>query len=414
MDNEHTPLVGSADTNHSRRTFAYALSLICCLSSASFTSFSLYTDTFESLGYTAIQINAISIAAEAGLYLCVPILGYVADAFRLSYLGAIGGLTYLLGYLLAAYTYTHELSYVYMSVAFAIIGVACSAVYIGSMVNCARIHSSSALLSIAAPTTAYGLSSLLYSQVIALFLKKGGSVAAMWTGMSVGLALAGAVAWGAPRMGSTDTTSQAPEEAQVPSKSHLRRFCSDYQTWVLLLTFILVSGPLEMYQNDLGLLTTRVPSKEKSSIAVEVGLFSTASTLSRLGVGSYLDLGFSSPTDLLIFVLIVNAGTDIAVAKSLLPLSLATFTSGMAYGCVFTLYPIVVSRVWGIEGFATYWGIFILGPAIGSLLYGLLFAVDLESHNGVSTTFWICAVSMVVSAGIVSKLSRKWSGLLFR
>lgn len=408
MEGEHTPLV-APQANHGNRTLAYVLSLLCCLSSASFTSFSLYTTSFESLGYTAVQINAISIAAEAGLYLCVPILGYVADAYHLSYLGIIGGVTYLAGYCLAAYTYIHALNYVYMSVAFAIIGIACSSVFIGSMVNCARIHSKSALLSIAAPTTAYGLSSLIYSQVIAFILKKG-SITLMWNIMAVCLALVGAIAWKAPRIGYSDTSAQAPEEAQVPSKSHLQRFCSDYQTWTLLLTFVLVSGPLEMYQNDLGLLT-RIPSKGHPNTATQVGLFAMASTLSRLGIGSYLDLGFSSPTDLLTAVLVINAVTEVAVAKSWLPLWLPTLTSGMAYGCVFTLYPLVVSRVWGIEGFATYWGIFILGPAIGSLLYGLLFAVDLEMHNGVSKTFWICALSMIVSAVIISRLSRKWTGL---
>ncbi|TKA37730.1 hypothetical protein B0A49_13729, partial [Cryomyces minteri] len=60
------------------RYLSFAYAIVACLCGGSITAYSLYGHLFQSrLHYSQLRVNGISIAAELGLYLPVPIFGYL-------------------------------------------------------------------------------------------------------------------------------------------------------------------------------------------------------------------------------------------------------------------------------------------------------------------------------------------------
>ncbi|KAI7290863.1 hypothetical protein KC352_g2995, partial [Hortaea werneckii] len=53
---------------------------------------------------------------------------------------------------------------------------------------------------------------------------------------------------------------------------------------------------------------------------------------------------------------------------------LVSASIGAGYGAVFSLTPIIVSVVWGVENFGTNWGIVATAPAIGATVWGLVYS----------------------------------------
>lgn len=68
--------------------------------------------------------------------------------------------------------------------------------------------------------------------------------------------------------------------------------------------------------------------------------------------------------------------------------NLTTALIGFGYGSAFSLTPIIISVVWGVENFATNWGIVAMMPAAGAALWGVVYsaayqnAMDLGDGNG--------------------------------
>ena len=408
--NEETPLMLNASQQATKmRQLSYLASTVCCFLSASFTVFSLYTNVFEfELQYTPLQINYVSIAAEMGLYLCVPPLGYIADAYRLSYVGIVGCVAYVVGYGGCAWVvYTHQ-SWPLMALFFGIVGIGCSAAFIASLVNCARLFPETALLAISMPTTLYGFSSLMYARVTSLYLESGKGLDSLFVELAVAMFVVGLLAVIAPVWGRVDVSAgpvgaQVSEEIPENAESLVKRFFSDHKMLLFLLSFIFISGPLEMYQNDVGLIV-KTSGGTTAQVAHQVALFSGMSTVTRLSVGAIIDVCGVRPPYLLLGVVAVVCVTDFAYAQGWLGLAVTSIVSGMGYGSAFTLYPLMVSQIWGIEGFATNWGMFILGPAIGLLLFGLKFGHDLEQSASVASTFRLCAFVALISFVLVSQL----------
>lgn len=53
---------------------------------------------------------------------------------------------------------------------------------------------------------------------------------------------------------------------------------------------------------------------------------------------------------------------------------LTTALVGFGYGSAFSLTPIIISVVWGVENFATNWGIVAMMPAPGAALWGIIYS----------------------------------------
>ena len=98
---------------------------------------------------------------------------------------------------------------------------------------------------------------------------------------------------------------------------------------------------------------------------------------------------------------------------------------GSGYGAAFSLTPIIISVVWGVENFGTNWGIVAMVPALGATIYSVIYSwfyqravaprglgVGAPESDGpvedmlcygkecYAETFWIMSVSVWVACGL--------------
>ncbi|EZF68503.1 hypothetical protein H105_08915 [Trichophyton soudanense CBS 452.61] len=214
-------------------------------------------------------------------------------------------------------------------------------------------------------------------------------------------------------------------------------FLHDRTMWLLSIGFILISGPGEAYMNNVGTLTstlsppsaqdkpgTPLPAGEPST---HVALMALTSTLARLITGSLSDYFAPRPASttsdrrtfsrlffLIPCALLVSLGY--LVLSSPIPLSfpsilhLTTTLVGFGYGACFSLVPIIISVVWGVENFGTNWAIVSMIQAPGAGLSGAVYSAEYDanvSDNG-QCFGWKCygfwAVGSVIGVLIAASM----------
>ena len=235
-----------------------------------------------------------------------------------------------------------------------------------------------------------------------------------------------------------------------------RIFLTDPTMWLFTAGFFLITGPSEAFINNLGTIihTLYPPSASippSNSPATNVSIFALTSTLARLLTGTLSDLlaptttttlsaagatkkpfTVSRMTFLLTFALLFSLGqlllaaTAIQSHPSLFPLVSALF--GLGYGAIFSLSPIIVSVVWGVQNFGTNWGIMSVTPAAGAAIWGAVYSAvyqagvqrsqilvgDEEEEQmcyGVGcyrSTFWAMVVASWVAVGLWLWAWRRW------
>ncbi|OQD74954.1 hypothetical protein PENDEC_c009G07191 [Penicillium decumbens] len=192
-----------------------------------------------------------------------------------------------------------------------------------------------------------------------------------------------------------------------------RVFLQDPTMWWLAAGFFLVTGPGESYINNLGTIIPTLTPRFYSPLAPPpAGLPSThvttialTSTIARLLTGSLSDF-FAPPATHLFppisedsrrFHTSESDGLTVSRMTFLLPSALllsigylllsspfpiehppvfhiTTALVGFGYGSAFSLTPILISVVWGVENFATNWGIVAMMPALGAALWGVFYS----------------------------------------
>lgn len=249
-----------------------------------------------------------------------------------------------------------------------------------------------------------------------------------------------------------------------------RRFLADSTMWWLAAGFFLVTGPGEAFINNLGtIIGTLYPPLEaplddgsmtQTSAATHVSIVAITSTLARIITGTITDLvaPTSSPhqhrrgpnslanslaslpgagppepsgrfelsriTFLITFSVIMSVGQVILASGALQGHGnlfwLVSASIGAGYGAVFSLTPICVSVIWGVENFGTNWGIVATVPAIGATVWGLAYSgvyqwaaerrtsivggssEDILCYGALCyvPTFWAMAVSVWLACGL--------------
>lgn len=204
-----------------------------------------------------------------------------------------------------------------------------------------------------------------------------------------------------------------------------RRFLADRTMWWLAAGFFLVTGPGEAFINNLGtIIDTLYPppgntsrgagSSSQTGAATHVSIVAITSTLARILTGTLTDLlaptasphqhrrGTNSLTNslaslpgagpaessgrfeisritfLIVFSIIMSIG-QIVLATGLLQgrgdlFWIVSALIGSGYGAIFSLTPICVGVIWGVENFGTNWGIVATVPAIGATVWGLVYS----------------------------------------
>jgi MFS family permease len=421
---------------------AFVLALACCACANSICLFSMFSPGFQhNLGYSPVQINTISIASSLGMYLPVPALGYVADKLGPGNLGIISIVLFTPPYFIAAYISqmapaAAAANFHLLALCFASIGAATSALYFSGVLTCAKMMPRSPGLAISAPIACFGLSSLWQSQLIQLyFFDAEGNIMLSPTfrffaglyllaGITsyVGASVIGKVHGSnlvaiepevapaethqklplASQNGNYGTTPNEPQAtAELPAevddeqwllyKRHetITQFLMDRTVWVFYIAFILISGPLEMYINNMGMILSTIPTGAPS-VTTNVSLFSAFSTISRLLMGVLSDYVRNRVSrqiilvGILLFFALINflmASGVFTVLKNGAYFPFSSSSVGFSYGSVYTLVPTIVACTWGVENLGVHWGIFITAPAIGSTGYGYLFAKVFEAAS---------------------------------
>lgn len=244
-----------------------------------------------------------------------------------------------------------------------------------------------------------------------------------------------------------------------------RYFLADRTMWWLAAGFFLVTGPGEAFINNLGTIIDTfyhpgdLPAGgNPTNATTHVSIVAITSTLARILTGTLTDiLAPTSPrhqqrrgprslensmaslpsqhsttessrfeisriTFLLAFAILCSLG-QILLATGVVQehaerFWLVSACIGAGYGATFSLTPIVVSVVWGVENFGTNWGIVATVPAIGATVWGLAYsgvyqwaagsgppgegAGDVMCYGKMCymPTFWAMAVSVWVACGL--------------
>lgn len=272
----------------------------------------------------------------------------------------------------------------------------------------------------------------------------------------------GAVERGDPFDELEDVKDPAEEEARLKKQwvlnAETRRFLTDHTMWCFALGFFFMIGPGEAFLNNMGtVIKTLYPPTlhyegKPTSAATHVSIVGITSTAVRLLTGTLTDLLAPSPKAQHVQItttarrLLPAPGFSVSRVSfllffaGLLSLGLAGLASGLVqghgdrfwvvsglvgagYGAVFSLTPIIITVIWGVENFATNWGIVAMFPALGATLWGLVYSAVYQAgakHGGSSPSegggeqdnlcygeecyapaFWAMAASVWVACGLV-------------
>lgn len=262
---------------------------------------------------------------------------------------------------------------------------------------------------------------------------------------------------------SLDSIAKARQEEEARRKTMLlneetKLFLKDPTMWWFAAGFFLVTGPGDTFINNLGtVIGTLYPSSVKASLqtspATHVSIVAVTSTVARIFAGTVTDIlapatpvhhirasngsilslsstrnGFtiSRITMLLFFTILMSIG-QLVLASGVVQghgdrFWIVSALIGTGYGAVFSLTPIIITVIWGVENFGTNWGIIATSPAVGALVWGTIYssvyqwAADesaLKGQDGeaaddvlcygkacYSSTFWAMAVCSWVACGM--------------
>ncbi|KAK3320988.1 hypothetical protein B0T19DRAFT_478170 [Cercophora scortea] len=217
---------------------------------------------------------------------------------------------------------------------------------------------------------------------------------------------------GAGIVDSAKDVDEEEEEARIKKQwvlnAETRRFLTDPTMWCFAVGFFFMIGPGEAFINNLGtIIKTLYPPTlhyvgKPTSAATHVSIVGITSTVVRLLTGTLTDLLAPSPQAqhvqitstapmLQIRPFTVSRVSFLLFFAGILSLGLAALASGLiqnhgerfwlvsglvgaGYGAVFSLTPIIITVIWGVENFATNWGIVAMFPALGATLWGLVYS----------------------------------------
>ncbi|RDA94583.1 hypothetical protein CP533_2425 [Ophiocordyceps camponoti-saundersi (nom. inval.)] len=211
---------------------------------------------------------------------------------------------------------------------------------------------------------------------------------------------------------SSVTSDNAKWKKNWVLNAETRRFLTDSTMWPFAMGFFLMIGPGEAFVNNLGTVigTLTPPQKElageHSSVATHVSIFGITSTIARLLIGTLTDLVAPSPETqhiqigpsrdssmrsssskrlnisrvvfMLFFGVVMSVGFVFLASGAAQDHSerfwVVSGLVGAGYGAAFSLTPLIVTIIWGVENFATNFGIVAMLPALGSTFWGLVYS----------------------------------------
>ncbi|CAI4057649.1 hypothetical protein SKDZ_04G1850 [Saccharomyces kudriavzevii ZP591] len=470
----HTRLLLPHVLSHqSSHRIAYIFSLLSAVSAGFITLISLYSQPWQNhLNYSSWQINTIASMTNLGMYLTPPILGMIADShgpITLSLLAIVG---FIPSYSYLAYVFNHpelslegngDSSFNLSIICFTFIGISTSALYFSALLTCTKLYPRTKLLSISLPTTCYGISSVVGSQLLRIkwFWSYSTHSSSSSNGLNLGrvfqtfawvYVVIGLLAWIATsvvsllhfneeqtnqkRLDDHTDVEQSPlleqdNHAQERFAETMLRIFSDPVTYILAVSILLSLGPLEMFIANMGSLTNLLVQVDAPALSTKLlSTYALSSTFTRLLTGIVADL-FAKKRISIKWILLAFLSLGVCAQLFLLRLTSSVSSWGLVptgslvgiiYGGLFTVYPTLVLLVWGERSFGTVYGSLLIAPAIGSTIFCMLYAKvydsrcmtgsgDLRKSSCISIVYKYSSIafvaSIVLSAAVFWKLKRK-------
>jgi MFS family permease len=213
-----------------------------------------------------------------------------------------------------------------------------------------------------------------------------------------------------------DDEAKAQEEEEARKKTWLlneetRMFFKDPTMWFLAAGFFFISGPGETFMTNLGTVIRTLyppvmdPLVVPTSAATHVSIVAITSTIARLLFGSLTDLlaptavghhyqsasnsvaslppretrfTISRVAFLIASALLLSLGQVILASGAIQGHAerfwIVSTLIGSGYGALFSLTPLIITVIWGVENFGTNWGIVAMVPALGATVWGIVYS----------------------------------------
>ncbi|OLL26376.1 putative transporter MCH1 [Neolecta irregularis DAH-3] len=311
---------------------------------------------------------------------------HASDA-RLSLLSSF---LFVLGYIFAAQSFRHSWSAWVMIICFILIGAGTTASYLSGVSAAAKNYPHRRGLAISLTISSFGLSGLWISQLASWFFIKEDVVQVdrLFNFLGILLGVVGIIGWIGLRIIPQSDEEEEPLIQGPLLTTTLKEFIRDWTAYVYLFSLILLLGAGDLWVNTMGtLLYSLDPGGNPAN---QVSIFAFFSTVSRLLFGALCDFLPSRIPRLWLFVIpaVIMAATHLLIAVGVFeiwPFNIASLLIGIAYGSLFTVAPVLTSSSWGLENFATFWGILAYSPMIGALVFGCLYSsfYDSRARDGV-------------------------------
>ncbi|ODQ66168.1 hypothetical protein NADFUDRAFT_83015 [Nadsonia fulvescens var. elongata DSM 6958] len=338
-------------------------------------------------------------SAALSMYLPVSIIGFAADEYGPGILALVSSALFVPAYLGAAMVTDSTLSsaavVAVLCVSFALIGTATSCLFFCAMLTCAKLYPHSKLKSISAPVTAFGISTLWQSQLLA-YIQKDSTINLPLTFNTYAIlyTLTGIMAYFAARVVNrpdpkkSDTEIQNDDQEEIvidPKMALVQALTTSARPWLLFLALLLTAGPLEMFLNNVASLALTLGDGIDTAVdaSLQIGLFATFSSSSRLLVGIITSLAgsWAPPPVILALTLLITALVHFlfAIFSASTAYSPSTWfatlsiVNGWTYGSVFSLFPMIVLDAFGLAIFGSLWGGMVAAPALGEVAYGFIY-----------------------------------------
>lgn len=440
------------DLEHLKK-MAFGIALSSCLVLGLIMLFPLFALALHNVvGLSYTLINVIVLLSAVGMYLCLPVLGYLADCYGPALLSLILIWAFCPAYFVNAvlvklvtgsrdsFAELNGIGVSILAVSFGFIGLATSSLYFSSLLTCAKIYPDHKSMAISLPVTCYGLSSLMGAQMMKLKYFQGleggelhlGRVFMFFAGLYFVMGLLNFVSNSIVSIEQEvifeaepllpESTNELRPRLSVEPVDHKARyfaFLKDKSAWILLVSLLLNIGPLESFQNNLASII-RAAASESVLLSDQVSVLALLSTSIRLVIGVISDF-LSSPKRkypickvwLLVALIAVGVAAQLAVINHVL-FSLVSVLSGICYGGLFTIYPTIIASVWGVDLMGSTWGSFMVAPAIGSISFSLLHGEQMDgckqskSGSCLHTYFTVTGLSLFLSLVCVLVVYRIW------
>lgn len=417
---------------------SYIIALLTAITSGFISLISLFSIPWQThLYYTSKQINTIASWTMLGMYLTPPFLGIMADTHGPITLSWLSLILFVPSYAYTSFAFNHpsSISYLLTIICFINIGIATSALYFCALITCAKLYPERKLLSISLPTTSYGISSLVGSQLLRYsWFFNGRSYLDLnrvfswfsWIYLIICL-----LSWIATsfitllsireeeerKVKQTSSTSVlnnnnnnddtisiisdsvltinertplVPVQSKEEATYYLKQFLTDPTSYLLALSMFLSLGPMEMFVTDMGSLTDLlIDSNDNTKLSAELlSFYSIISTFIRLFTGILTDYFIKirkSPRWILLSFLLLTFFSQfyILILTNYYPnhnsiknyhILIMGGLMGASYGGMFTIYPTIVLLKYGQAHFGTVYGSLMTSPALGAAFACMIYA----------------------------------------